>query len=131
MSLDKYILDDQGQPVVEPDLFKWAAWMEFSPRHVAFERLGPVDISTVFLGLDHSFRGGPPVVWETMFFGEGRLNGDQSRCAGSREQAEAMHAMMRQRLLSDWRNFNWRKFTNRKRRRKAFRQLKRRKRILP
>jgi hypothetical protein len=28
-----------------------------------------VDVSTVFLFHDHGFRGGPPVIWETMVFG--------------------------------------------------------------
>lgn len=28
-----------------------------------------VRVSTVFLGLDHSFGAGPPVLWETMIFG--------------------------------------------------------------
>jgi len=30
---------------------------------------GNADVSTVFLGLDHSFGGGPPQIFETMVFG--------------------------------------------------------------
>lgn len=121
----KYILDDQGEPVPEPDLMKWGEWLATDHRYICFERLGAVRLSTIFLGLDHSFSAdGPPVLWETMIFG-GRLDHTQARCPGSREQAEAMHAQLRKELLSDWRNFPWRKFSNRKRRLKAFRKLKR------
>jgi hypothetical protein len=38
-------------------------------RRVAFDNIGKVDISTVFLGLDHSFTGGTPVLFETLVFG--------------------------------------------------------------
>ena len=34
-----------------------------------------VRVSTVFLALDHSFTDGPPVLWETMVFGQG--DGDE------------------------------------------------------
>lgn len=121
----KYILDAGGKPVPEPDLLKWAGWFQNAERHVAKEKLGPVFISTVFLGIDHSFFEGPPILWETMFFCDGKQDGNAARCAGSREQSEAMHADMRRELLTDWRNFTWRKFSNRKRRIKALRQLKR------
>lgn len=87
----KYILDDSGNPVAEPDLIKWAEWFEHAKRCVAVETIGESKISTVFLGLDHAYDGGTPVLWETMVFG-GPLDQDQQRCTGSREQAEAMHA---------------------------------------
>lgn len=50
-------------------------------------------VSTVFLGLDHSFGGKVPVLWETMVFG-GKLDQQQTRFSGSWEQAEAMHKRM-------------------------------------
>lgn len=95
MSLGLYILDASGKPVPEPDLDKWATWCEmFEHRRVANENIGGVCISTVFLGLDHNHsRQGPPILWETMAFG-GHLDQAQMRCAGSREQAEAMHREM-------------------------------------
>ena len=90
----RYILNADGKPVSEPDLVAWARWYEAADRHVARDQVGDVNISTVFLGIDHSFgRPGGPVLWETMVFG-GRLDQDQERCSGSREQAEAMHARM-------------------------------------
>lgn len=44
-------------------------WMEDADRHVAETIQDDVRVSTVFLGLDHSFgRQGPPVLFETMVF---------------------------------------------------------------
>lgn len=100
MSSFKYILDAKGEPVVEPDLIKWCVWYNNADeeRRVAREQVGKnCTISTVFLALDHSYGGGPPVLWETMVFG-GPLHNEQSRCGGSREQAEAMHAAMKLRV---------------------------------
>lgn len=68
----KYTLDDDGNPVSEPDLMKWAHWMETEMRkkkRVAETWIGLIWVSTVFLGLDHSYdRSRPPVLWETMIF---------------------------------------------------------------
>ena len=71
----KYILKKDGKtPIPEPDLLKWAEWIEGTgKRRVSLSRLGESRgprVSTVFLGLDHSFSDeGPPVLWETMVFG--------------------------------------------------------------
>jgi hypothetical protein len=89
---DYYILDDNKQ-VVSCDVRTWAAWLEGSEkrRRVAFDEIGPVHISTVFLGLDHRFSGeGPPIIFETMIFG-GEHNDYQDRCS-TYEQALKMHA---------------------------------------
>lgn len=99
MTSDKYILDDSGNPVAEPDLTKWGKWLQNAKRHVAYEKIGDVRISTVFLGSDHNWGDGPPVLWETMVFCHGHpLDQEQDRCSGSREQAEAMHAKMVERV---------------------------------
>ena len=95
--MKNYILDEKGAPVAEPDMMKWAQWFEKAERHVGNETIGDSKISTVFLGLDHAFGGGAPVLWETMVFG-GALDQEQDRCSGSREQAEAMHARMVERV---------------------------------
>lgn len=87
-----YILNAQGEPVLERNFLRWALWFERAARHVGEEMVGSSWVSTVFLGLDQRFGGnGPPILWETMVFG-GKLNQEQWRCAGGREQAEAMHA---------------------------------------
>lgn len=90
----RYILDANGQPKPEPDLLTWAQWLETAHRQIGLDTVGDVEVSTVFLGLDHNFeRSGPPILWETMTFGSGQPQ-EQRRCSGSREQAEAMHAEM-------------------------------------
>lgn len=68
--MDNYILDEKGDPVKEPDLLKWAKWFECGNRSLKRDTVfDGVDVSTVFLGLDHGFNGGAPVLWETMVFG--------------------------------------------------------------
>jgi hypothetical protein len=52
----------------EPNLMRWAAWFETADRHVRDSFQGDVRVSTVFLGLDHNFGGGPPHLFETMAF---------------------------------------------------------------
>jgi hypothetical protein len=94
----KYILNAQGEPVSEYNPHTWARWFETAERQVAKSLIGVSSVSTVFLGLDHSYGdAGPPVLWETMVFG-GPLNQEQDRCSGSREQAQAMHARMVERV---------------------------------
>jgi hypothetical protein len=89
-----YILDDDGNPRPEPNLIKWAMWFEKTDRSVAQTKIGEAVVSTVFLGVDHNFNPtGPPILWETMVFG-GALDQEMNRCAGSKEQAEAMHTDM-------------------------------------
>lgn len=65
-----YILQD-GIPIPEPDIRKWGAWMQSAEknRRVAWTEFPGVNVSTVFLGLDHAFGGGTPVLFETMIFG--------------------------------------------------------------
>jgi hypothetical protein len=88
---DKYILIGQT-PVPEPNLLTWAYWFETADRIVAKTEVGASLVSTVFLGLDHRFRGdGPPLLFETMVFGGGECDGDMWRCSTWLE-AEAQHA---------------------------------------
>lgn len=92
---DKYVLDDRGEPVPEPDLYRWAMWIETADRTVARttiafgEGSGEVFVSTVFLGLDHAFGEGAPILWETMIFG-GPLDGNCWR-SRSRDEARRRH----------------------------------------
>lgn len=65
-----YVLDENDNPVLEPDLLTWARWYETADRHVALTELDGIKISTVFLGVDHNFStDGPPILFETMIFG--------------------------------------------------------------
>lgn len=68
---DRYILDAEGNPVAEPSLIKWAEWFEGDKRRVAWDERDGIQVSTVFLGIDHSFAAEhcAPTLWETMIFG--------------------------------------------------------------
>ena len=91
----KYLLE--GKKVIrEPDLIKWAKWFETSKRDVAKDLIDDVSISTVFLGLDHGFGDGPPILFETMVFG-GVLDQEQDRYA-TFEQAEKGHKLIVERV---------------------------------
>jgi hypothetical protein len=58
-------------------------------RHIADTTIGDVRVSTVFLGIDHSFDDGSPLLFETMVFG-GELDQEQERYY-TWEEAEAGH----------------------------------------
>jgi hypothetical protein len=91
--IGRYIL--RGHVAVqEPDLLTWAQWLgsSMAERRVAEQSIGQSRVSTVFLGLDHCFGDGPPLLFETMVFG-GPLDGEQARCTAWAE-AEVMHAAM-------------------------------------
>ncbi len=87
--MKSYILVDKV-PVEEPDIMKWGAFMN-GPRHVAETMIGEAKVSTVFLGLDHNWSGGPPILFETMIFG-GKLEGYETRCS-TWEEAEKQHRL--------------------------------------
>lgn len=94
--MTRYILDDQHNPIKCDDLFEWDRWMESADRVVARTTIDTdVRVSTVFLGLDHSFwvRGedesNKPIVFETMIFG-GPLDQYQERYA-TWEEAKIGH----------------------------------------
>lgn len=89
--IGKYILKGQIAVACE-DLVTWATWFEQADRKVARTMVGDVRISTVFLGLDHSFfEHGPPTLFETMIFG-GVHNQDMWRYA-TWQEAEAGHKL--------------------------------------
>ena len=92
---DRYILDGKNL-VPEPDLLKWAQWFETADRKVAFTKTDDSDVSTVFLGLDHSFANGPLLLFETLVFG-GPLKDEMDRYA-TWEEAEAGHKEMVRRV---------------------------------
>lgn len=82
-----YILKE-GKPIQCQDVHKWAIWFGAAGRVVKQTMVGKVEVSTVFLGIDHGF-GGRPVLWETMIFG-GIHNHYQRRYI-SRKAAVAGH----------------------------------------
>ena len=89
---DQYYILKGKLAVPVKDHWAWATWLETADRHVAKTQIGGCWISTVFLGLDHSFGFGElPLLFETMIFrgGEGR---DCWWCS-TWEEAEKQHAM--------------------------------------
>ena len=94
----KYTLEGKT-PEPADDVLEWARWFETADRHVAKLQLPDgVEVSTVFLGLDHNFAGGTPILFETMVFG-GTSNGYQERYA-TWEEAEIGHARIVKELES-------------------------------
>jgi len=74
-----YILDKDNKPI-EAHPLVYIDWIHNNPSRKAVkqELIGDVRVSTVFLGLNHSYEGGDPVLWETMVF-EGDYDGYQER----------------------------------------------------
>lgn len=88
--MSKYILEGKI-PKKEDDLMAWAKWFEDGKnRNVKQDMIRGVHISTVFIGLDHSFGDSPPLLFETMIFGCECLSGYQRRYS-TWEEAEAGH----------------------------------------
>ncbi len=96
---DHYILE--GREVIPVDLMTWAAWFEnFENRRVALTKIDDeVSVSTVFLGLDHSFGDGPPLLFESLVLG-GDDDEDMDRYS-TYDEAEAGHAAMVKRVQGE------------------------------
>ena len=106
MQHDKYILNED-HTIEAVDLKTWAEWYENSDEARRVKRTvynDPVNdneivISTVFLGLDHSFSNeGPPILFETMVFG-GRFDQEMERYA-TWDQAVRGHDIMVRKVIS-------------------------------
>ncbi len=78
MNNQKYILG-KNHELIEADLMTWARFFEDKDnRRVALDVIGDSQISTVFLGCDHNWGEGEPLLFETMIFG-GKRGGEQWR----------------------------------------------------
>ena len=77
--------DKSGAPI---DMLTWASLFEdHANRQIARTVIGDVCVSTVWLGMNHSFGSGPPLIFETMVFG-GALD---EECERYHTEAEALH----------------------------------------
>jgi len=67
-----YILNEQGEPVPEPDMLKWGRWFQSAERHVGDTYFGDINVSTVFLGIYHVSKetGKDNMLYETMVFAD-------------------------------------------------------------
>lgn len=84
-----YILE--GKTPIETDLVTWGDWFEKAERHVDFTEIEGKEISTVFLGLDHGYYPGKPLLFETMVFGVGGHNEEYCMRGSTWKEAEEMH----------------------------------------
>lgn len=70
---------------------QWAkAFGDEELHRVALTEIDNYTVSTVWLGLDHGFGNGPPLIFETMIFGNGPLDQEQWRYS-TLEEAQAGH----------------------------------------
>ena len=69
--------DRNGDPI--RDMLEWGArFSDKGYQRVALDKLpNNVEVSTVWLGLDHNWGNGPPLIFETTVFGVKAVNGDQ------------------------------------------------------
>lgn len=59
-----------GKIIQTDDVSIWSAYLRTDERVIVKTQVGEVEISTIFLTLDHSFgTGGEPILFETMIFG--------------------------------------------------------------
>lgn len=100
-----YVLDDDNQAVVVEDVITWGRWIGANRKRktVGYDVVRHDQsyvVSTVFLGLDHSWGAGPPLLFETMVFtalSDGEIK-DYHELAMERyttwAEAEAGHKLM-------------------------------------
>lgn len=93
-----YKLDENNEPVPVADVMEWSKWMAEHSNRVAYDKIRDAEVSTIFLGINHSWNDTAPVLWETMVFG-GPFPNECSRYASHR-MALAGHAAAVARLRS-------------------------------
>ena len=88
-----YILNESHE-VIPVDMMTWVRWFEtnLARKRVRLTRVGKYKVSTVFLGSDHAFGGGPPLLFETMAF-DGKIGGNEVCCrrCSTWDQAVVQH----------------------------------------
>lgn len=88
---DHYKLDDEGNPI-RCTTEEWGHWFEANvdQRIVKKTQTKESEVSTVFLGLDHAFGGGRPLIYESLVFG-GPMENEMNRYS-TKEEALKGHA---------------------------------------
>jgi len=96
-----YVLDDQNNAIPCEDVLEWGEkFADFSKRQVAdTSLLDTIRVSTVFIGIDHAWNDGPPLVFESMVFG-GEDDGYMERYS-TWEEAEKGHHNIVAKILLD------------------------------
>lgn len=96
-----YILEEDGTIREVEDVIEWSKWFERAneDRIIAQTNIhAPGNlkereafVSTVFLGINHNFTGGPPVLFETLIEFTGDNSGDIADRYGTVEDAKIGH----------------------------------------
>ncbi|MEX2492188.1 MAG: hypothetical protein WD425_10550 [Nitrospirales bacterium] len=92
-----YILRNQ-EVVLASGAKEFGEWVETADRVVSHTQVADIEVSTVFLGIDHQFFAGPPLLFETMVFG-GDLDQTCRRCS-TWDEAEAQHEAILSEVLN-------------------------------
>lgn len=97
MGLDYY--DRDGIPISLADLGRLLS--DLSYKRVGYTKVmdgadpaKTFDVSTVWLGIDHRFDDGPPIIFETMVFSEGEASELNSERYSTLAAAQLGHTMM-------------------------------------
>lgn len=77
----------KGEPI---SLDQWMKEWDGDGKIVAKTKVGDYEVSTVYLGLNHNWGAGPPLIFETMIFGTGPHDQEQWRYS-TEEDAIAGH----------------------------------------
>lgn len=88
-------MDEHGQLIIERMKYVADLLSNYDYKVVSKTEVGVYEVSTVWLGIDHRFDDGPPLIFETMVFAKG-TNGDASYDEWcwrypTLEEAEAAH----------------------------------------
>ncbi len=90
--MSEYFILDGKEVVPVDDVLVCGRWFEDFDRRIARDEIGEVQVSTVFLGLDHQFGDGPPLIFETLVL-DGKLDGEIDRYS-TWDEAAAGHVAM-------------------------------------
>ena len=79
---NEYWILNKNRKIKKVDLMTWAKWFKSSQdRIIGKDIIKGIRVSTVFLGIDHGFGLGKPILFETIIFGSNlkKLQGYQER----------------------------------------------------
>jgi hypothetical protein len=106
--MDHYILDENDCPrlVDMEDYYKWQRALPDGIKtrmgfKLARDEVEGVYVSTVYLGLDHAYECGPPILWETMVFGLANSETDCERSANRKDALKVHQKFCRKYLRID------------------------------
>lgn len=96
--MSDYYREENGAPV-PCTRAEWISQFRWNNRwHRVTYLRGQIRVSTIFLGLNHNFGDGPPLLYETMVF-RGADGGDDCERYSTRAEAIAGHERMVERLI--------------------------------